>query len=94
MRHGIKKKLFRFGTKHGLSVRDVADELGIPVSTYRDWEYGKLIRGEPYVKIAELFEVSLDELLRDQPLGKSKFLTALEGIRIELDQAIKIARTL
>jgi hypothetical protein len=30
---------------------------------YRDWEYGRAVTGEPYVKIAKAFGVSLNWLL-------------------------------
>jgi len=43
-------------------MREAARLVGVPESTYREWEYGRQIRGEPYVRIAKAFSVSLDEL--------------------------------
>lgn len=46
-------------------MREAARRIGIPESTYREWEYGSQIRGEPYAKIATAFGVTLDDLLGD-----------------------------
>ena len=61
MSFGPRLKNLRF--EKGYSVKEVARRLGIAESTYRDWEYGMKIKGEPYVKLAELYEVSLTWLL-------------------------------
>jgi transcriptional regulator with XRE-family HTH domain len=50
-------RLFR-----GLSVREVSQLIGVPATTYRDWEYGKRIQGQPYIRIAQAFGITLDEL--------------------------------
>ena len=44
-------------------MREAARRIGVPETTYREWEYGRAIRGEPYVKIALAFGVTLDALL-------------------------------
>lgn len=59
----LAKRLKALRDRKGLSQKDVADRLGIAASTYRDWEYGKQIKGEPYVALSEAFQVSLTELL-------------------------------
>lgn len=43
-------------------MRETAKRIGIPESTYREWEYGRAIRGEPYPEIAKAFEIPLAEL--------------------------------
>lgn len=44
-------------------MRETAKLISVPETTYREWEYGRAARGEPYLKIAESFGVSLDDLL-------------------------------
>jgi transcriptional regulator with XRE-family HTH domain len=63
----LSNRLKRLREKKGLSVKDVAKAIGVPVSTYREWEYGRTIRGEPYVNLSILFEVSLYELMTGVP---------------------------
>lgn len=43
-------------------MRKAAKRIGVPESTYREWEYGRSIRGSLYPKIAEAFEIQLEEL--------------------------------
>jgi transcriptional regulator with XRE-family HTH domain len=49
----------------------MARAIGVPASTYREWEYGRAIRGEPYVKMAEVLKVSLYELITGIPPSDS-----------------------
>lgn len=58
----ISKRLKIFRTRKGLSMRDAARLIGVPESTYREWEYGRQIRGEPYMEIAKAFDVSIEAL--------------------------------
>ena len=44
-------------------MRKAAQLIGVPETTYREWEYGRQIRGEPYLKIAKAFGISVSELL-------------------------------
>ena len=86
------KRLLKFRTAQDKSSRQMAEEIGVPISTYRDWEYGKLIRGEPYVKIADALGITLDELLRDQPADKAELLVALEKARNGILLALRLAK--
>ena len=56
------KRLKSLRIKKGLSISECAKALSVSPSTYREWEYGRSIIGEPYPKMAELFEVSLSDL--------------------------------
>ncbi|MBK8202439.1 MAG: helix-turn-helix transcriptional regulator [Bdellovibrionales bacterium] len=63
-------------------MREAARRIGVPESTYREWEYGRKIRGEPYLQIAKTFGVSIEELL-GQP---ERQLTTIED---RLNRAIE-----
>lgn len=56
-------RLRRLRETKGIKVKEMSLLLGVSVSTYRDWEYGRAIKGEPYPKMAEILSVSLQELL-------------------------------
>lgn len=69
---GTRMKKIRLQKR--LSVADVAVTAQIPISTYREWENGRQIKGEPYEKIARALNVSIHELLTGQSLNKSEIL--------------------
>ncbi len=51
-------------TNLGLTQREAAEVLGVPLSTYKEWEYGRRVQGESvYVKLSEVLEVNLKTLL-------------------------------
>jgi transcriptional regulator with XRE-family HTH domain len=56
-------RLRRFRVARGVKMKEMALHLGVSTSTYRDWEYGRAIKGEPYPKMADILSVSLAELL-------------------------------
>jgi len=58
----FNQKLVELRLAANLSQREVARRIGVPESTYREWEYGNAIQGEPYPKISKAFGVTLDEL--------------------------------
>ena len=76
-------------------MREAARHIGVPESTYREWEYGRKIRGEPYLQIAKAFGVSLDELLGDgrndstveQRLSRAK--ADIEFVQLQLKKSSK-----
>ena len=58
---GQRLKVLRLEQK--LSVDTVAKTLGIAPSTYREWENGRAVSGQPYVKMANIFKVGIHELM-------------------------------
>lgn len=65
--------------KKKLSISQTADMVGVSPSTYRDWEYGREIRGEPYAKISEVLGVSLNYLITGKESLLEERLRQLEG---------------
>ena len=47
----------------GKKPSQVASIIGVSESTYRDWENGRKIQGEPYIKIAQALEMNILKLL-------------------------------
>ena len=81
-------RLTRLRKKSGLSMKKVAEALEIPESTYREWEYGRAIQGEPYVKLGKVFGVSIYELLG----GSRPEMKALLSTVDELEEGLKKLR--
>ena len=90
----ISKKLIRLRKERNLSIRETARLIDVPETTYREWEYGRSIRGEPYLKIAKAFGVSLNELLGDSrstqdshELDFDKIIKALEKLKLKISDS-------
>ncbi len=90
----IANRLKKFREEKGLTFKKVAEALDMPVSTYRDWEYGKSIRGEPYEKLARLFEVSLEELIVGRPHRREDLVQPLSEAKQNIETALKVAKAL
>lgn len=74
------QRLKKLRLKAGLSQKQVADRAGISASTYRDWEYGKKIKGEPYIELALALNVTMTELFTDKKFVTSKVHQELQEI--------------
>jgi len=59
----FSQRLKALRQSRGLTVKEAAKIVGVPMTTYRDWEYGRAVTGEPYVQIAKAFGVSLNSLM-------------------------------
>jgi transcriptional regulator with XRE-family HTH domain len=68
----IGKKLEKFRKNKNLTLREMAMRINVPVSTYRNWEYGRNIKGEPYLKITKVLNISLNELFGIEPFKSSE----------------------
>jgi transcriptional regulator with XRE-family HTH domain len=81
----VEKSLFHERLKtireeQGLSLRQAAQRAQIPVSTYREWEAGRKIIGEPYEKIARALNVNLYTLMTGELSNTSEVLSIIEKI--------------
>ncbi len=75
--------------KLGLTPSQLSSKIGVPLSTYIEWEGGRQIRGEdPYPKLACELKISLSHLIT----GKEK-LDVLESID-SIEKHIKVLRSL
>ncbi|MCB0365059.1 MAG: helix-turn-helix transcriptional regulator [Bdellovibrionaceae bacterium] len=70
----------------GLTMREMARRVGVPETTYREWEVGRAIQGEPYVRMSEALGVSLSELLTGHRPDQAKLLVEIETMEEGLRQ--------
>lgn len=89
MAETMGERLRRLRTEKGIKIEDFARQLNIPTTTYRDWEKGRAIQGQPYIEIAKALGVSLGTVLgvsRAVPLELRRrwLLTELEQIFQEM----------
>lgn len=78
------KKLRSLREERRLTMKEVAEQAGVSLSTYREWEYGRKILGEPYVKIAEALGVSVGELLSGKKPTKQGVMDELRALEVHL----------
>lgn len=77
------KRITQLRNKRGLTQKEVAKALKVPLSTYKEWEYGRRIQGESiYVALAEILGVSLRALLTGQ--FENEESDALEKIELAI----------
>jgi len=81
----LHERLKKYRVRRGLTLAEAATLSGVPVSTYKEWENGRQIRGEPYVALAQTYQISLQELLTGE---KSQLGPALEQLD-QLEQQIQ-----
>lgn len=77
----IHQRMMRLRCAQGLTVKQVAQCAQVPVSTYREWEYGRQIKGEPYIKIAAALNVSVYTLLTGEESPLNEALDKIEEIQ-------------
>jgi len=80
----IHIRLKKYRQRLCLTLQDVATQTGIPASTYKEWENGRQIRGEPYLLLAETFQIPLQELLTGEQSKAQQTLACIERIEKEL----------
>lgn len=82
----MRNNLKRIRNAKGLKQEQVADDLGLSLSTYRSWEQGQRgINGKKLTILAEYFGVSTDTILGSEfaELSQSQILTLDETQLIE-----------
>ena len=84
----IDRRMARLRRQAGYSQKEVADALGVSPSTYRSWEGGSKISGEPYKKLAQLLGVTLTELMYGEQPDLSDLRMELELIKNSINRVI------
>src|SRR4051812_20847483 len=77
-------RLRRLRENKKFTMKEVAKRIGVPETTYREWEYGRMIQGQPYVAMASVFGVSLSELLA----GKVTHSLEIHEALIQIETAV------
>lgn len=76
----MAQRLRRYRLKRDLTASEVARGVGVAVSTYREWELGRQIKGEPYFALAKILQVSLSELMGGSESQVQRINSELEEI--------------
>lgn len=84
LKESLGSRLKKLRDQRALSVKEVADKIGVPVTTYREWEHGRKIVGEPYLELSKVFEVGLYELITGEKTTSNDLFQSVEIIEMEL----------
>lgn len=76
----LGERVRRLRSRRDLSASFVAKTLGVAESTYREWENGRAIRGEPYIALSQILKVGVWELLTGEKMNLDCMLNELANI--------------
>jgi transcriptional regulator with XRE-family HTH domain len=87
----IGARIKRRRLERGIGLKEMSELLQVPLSTYKEWEYGRSIQGEPYEKLARCLGITLGELLTGNPpdLRISEIVTELVAIKSRIEKLEK-----
>ena len=78
----IGQRIKSIRLENQISLKELSVKAAIPLSTLREWESGRQIKGEPYEKIARALEISLIELLTGQKPKHRELLIKIHEIEM------------
>jgi transcriptional regulator with XRE-family HTH domain len=84
LQESLGKRLKRLRVQRKLSIKEVAERVGVPQTTYREWENDRKIVGEPYLDLARVFEVSIYELISGETTTDQVLVKSIESIEVEI----------
>ncbi len=76
----VAEKMKTRRQKLNIKVRDISQKVGVAESTYRDWENGRSIQGEPYMKIANALNMNILDLLEIEKTSIGKVIADIDAI--------------
>lgn len=87
----FSKRITRRRLELKLTQKQVAAKLGVPLSTYKEWEYGRKIQGETvFLKLSEVLEMDLYTLMSGKiSLGNDELPKVLSDLIDHLEKVRK-----
>lgn len=77
-------RLKRIRCDQNISVKKMAQLIGVPLSTYREWEKGRGIKSlPPFVKISQVLAISVTELMTGDTPNLKWVSDDLQAIEIQ-----------
>ena len=73
----FNERLTSLRKAQGLTAKAAARAIGVPESTYREWEYGRGLRLPPLQKISAVLAISVTELVTGEQPPLQDHLNAL-----------------
>ncbi len=84
----LNKRLERLRKVKGLNAKEMARSIGVPESTYREWEYGRGLKLIPFEKISQVLAISVTELITGQQPQWQNHLDELKALEKKISPDI------
>ena len=86
----MKNRMSELREAKGMSAREAAKQIGVPPTTYHNWEKGEREpNSDMLIKLADFFGVSIDYMIGRSEERAAKHLTAATG---EEDDLLRLFR--
>ncbi len=82
-------RLRQFRLQRRMTMKETAASIGVSLSTYRDWEYGRKVPGDHLAGIAMALKVGVADLMAEQSQARQG---VSQAIRL-LEKALNLLRT-
>ena len=86
MNETFSQRLSRLRKEKNLTAAEMARLIDVAPTTYREWEYGRKTRLPPFLKISQVFAISVTELVTGTPSNPAPLVNELERIEEYLRQ--------
>jgi transcriptional regulator with XRE-family HTH domain len=80
----VHQRLKRVREQKGLTAKAVAKLVGVPQSTYLDWENGRGLKLPPLQKLCQVLAISVTELLINEKPPLAIVTSELEEVELKL----------
>lgn len=84
MTEKFAERLKALRVQKGLSASEMARLIGVPQSTYSDWENGKGLRLPPLQRISQVLAISVTELVTGQQIPADELIKEIEFVEEKL----------
>lgn len=78
----LYKRLRQLRENRRLPMREVAKGIGVPLTTYREWEYGRAVQGKHLVRLAKFYGLSAEALVGQ---AEMETITVAQRLKIAMD---------
>lgn len=85
----LSQRIRKHRQEQKMTIKEMAQQLGVPTSTYRDWEYGSRIPADVLIQISQLLKTSPNELLGLEKIQNRSLRQAIHLI----EEGLKLLRT-
>ncbi len=84
----IAQRIRQIRLEKKMTLKEAARLLGVPTSTYRDWEYGRKIPAEIISRLADVYDLPISVFTMKTKIGQSELFKAVSL----MEEALQIVK--